>query len=189
MTSDGSGIWNLVSVDASGAGGEELLTRVTGGAFAPAPTPDGKALFFLDFAARGVVVRRLALDGPGLSPLERVSDAYPLLPPPPVEASTFGTAAVSEARPYSVWPSQAIRPLLDFSFGPSGNTVQLGADSADVLGRLHLLAMGSDRQRSRAAGRLGRGGLARLAGRPRAPALLGDREAGQPGTGPAPGFR
>jgi WD40-like Beta Propeller Repeat len=143
VTSDGSGIWNVVSVDATGAGGEALLTRVTGGAFAPAPTPDGKALFFLDFAARGVAVRRLVLDGPGLSALERPADAYPLLPPAPVAASTFAAAPVSDACPYSVWPTQTIRPLIDFSFGPSGNTVQLGADSADVLGRLHLLAMGS----------------------------------------------
>jgi hypothetical protein len=143
VTSDGSGIWNIVSVDASGASGEQLLTRVTGGAFAPAPTPDGTALFFLDFAGRGVAVRRLALGGPGLSELERPSDAYPLLPPRAVEAAAFGAAPVPEARPYSVWPSQAVRPLVDFSFGPSGNTVQLGADSADVLGRLHMLAMGS----------------------------------------------
>ena len=143
VTSDGSGIWNIVSVDASGASGEELLTRVTGGAFAPAPTPDGKALFFLDFAARGVSVRRLALGGPGLSALDRPADSYPLLPPRAVEAARFGAAAVPEARPYSVWPTQAVRPLIDFSFGPSGNTVQLGVDSADVLGRLHLLAMGS----------------------------------------------
>ncbi len=143
VTSDGSGIWNVVSVDASGAPGEELLTRVTGGAFAPAPTPDGKALFFLDFSGRGVGVRRLALGGPGLAALDRPADAYPLLPPQPVEAVPFGAAPAPEARPYSVWPSQAARPLLDFSFGPSGNTVQAGVDGADVLGRLHLLAMGS----------------------------------------------
>jgi hypothetical protein len=143
VTSDGSGIWDIVSVDASGPGGEQLLTRVTGGALAPAPTPDGTALFFLDFAARGVGIRRLALGGPAPGALERPAGAYPLIPPPPVGALPFAAAPVSEARPYSVWPTQAIRPLLDFSFGPSGNTVQLGADSADVLGRLHLLAMGS----------------------------------------------
>jgi len=143
VTSDGSGIWDIVSVDAAGEGGEQLLTRVTGGAFAPAPTPDGKALFFLDFAGRGVGVRRLALGGADLSPLDRPAGAYPLLPSPLGAASSFASAPVSDARPYSVWPTQAVRPLLDFSFGPSGNTVQLGVDTADVLGRLHLLAMGS----------------------------------------------
>ncbi len=143
VTSNASGVWNIVSVDASGGGGEELLTRVTGGAFDPAPTPDGKELFFLDFSARGIGVRRLALGGPAVSLLERPSGAYPLIPPPPVEASSFAAAPVGDAQPYSVWPSQAVRPLLDFSFGPSGNTVQIGVDSADVLGRLHMLAMGS----------------------------------------------
>jgi hypothetical protein len=137
------GIWNVVAADPAGGSPTALLTRVTGGAFAPAPAPDGTALFFLDFGARGVSVRKLPL-GPALSaggaPPE---DAGPVLPPPPVEPKPLPSSAVTSATPYDAWSTQAVRPLLGFSFGPSGNTVQAGADTADVLGRLHLLAIGS----------------------------------------------
>jgi dipeptidyl aminopeptidase/acylaminoacyl peptidase len=51
VATDASGIWNIVSLDASAATGSASLTRVTGGAFSPAPSPDGKSLFFLDLTA------------------------------------------------------------------------------------------------------------------------------------------
>jgi len=143
VTVASAGIWNIASSSSAGGGEPELLTRVTGGAFGPAPSPDGRSLFFLDVTARGVSVRRLALGGPAPSPADAAADASPLRPRAAVAAAPFAAAPVPASRPYSVWPSQAVRPLLDFSFGPSGNTVQLGLDAADVLGRLHLLAMGS----------------------------------------------
>jgi hypothetical protein len=137
------GIWNLIAADADGTSETTVLTRVTGGAFAPAPAPDGSAVYFLDFGARGVSVRKLAL-GSGVPDSAPVSgDAGVAVPPPAAEPKAFPASAVSASAPYDVWASQAVRPLLGFSFGPSGNTVQAGADSADVLGRLHLLAVGS----------------------------------------------
>src|SRR5205823_4387978 len=69
VAADREGIWNLESADVSGGASSALLTRVTGGALAPAPSPDGKALFFLEITARGVDVRRLALPASGLAPL------------------------------------------------------------------------------------------------------------------------
>lgn len=143
VTTGAGGAWNVFAVDAAGGASPQPLTRVTGGAFGPAPAPDGASLFFLDFGARGVSVRRLDLRG-SLPPASTAADAAPLpasrarAAPPP-----FATAPVSAEKPYDAWASQAVRSLLDFSFAPSGNTVQLGADSGDVLGRLHLLAMGS----------------------------------------------
>ena len=138
------GVWNVAAVDAAGGAPPEVLTRVTGGAFAPAPASDGTTLFFLDFGARGVSVRKLGLGaavaGTGGAPAE---DAGAVLPPQGAPARGFAAAAVSPAAPYDAWASQAIRPLLGFSFGPSGNTVQAGADATDVLGRWHLLAVGS----------------------------------------------
>ena len=129
-----SGTWNLASVDATGAAPERLLTRVTGGAFGPSVAAGGKELFFLDLRARGVSIRRLPL---GEAALETEAVESARLPAP------FPPGEVSSPRAYDPWRSQAIRPLLDFSFGPSGNTVQLGVDGGDVLGRLHYLAMGS----------------------------------------------
>jgi hypothetical protein len=143
VTEDAPGIWNLVAADAGGAAAPVPLTRVTGGAFGPAPSPDGKTLFFLDLRARGVHLRRLELGGLAPSTIGAAAGAYPLLPPPRAEAPPYLVSPVSESKPYGVWQTQAVRPFLDFSFGPSGNTVQLGVDGADVLGRLHGLAMGS----------------------------------------------
>ncbi|HEY1433728.1 MAG TPA: hypothetical protein VGG65_00050, partial [Thermoanaerobaculia bacterium] len=139
-----SGIWNLLAVTADGDSPPAALTRVTGGAFGPAPTPDGKALYFLDFTAAGVAVRRLDLDAPRPPSAEAPApDAYPLRPRAREERAFVAAAKEPPATPYDAWPSLAVRPLLDFSFSPSGNTVQLGADAGDVLGRLHAMAMGS----------------------------------------------
>jgi hypothetical protein len=140
-----SGIWNLVAVDPGDAGAAPVrLTRVTGGAFGPAPSPDGRSLSFLDFTASGVGVRRLELSSGTPAPSEAdAADAYPLRPRLRPDGEAFATAPVSAPGPYDVWQAQAVRPLLDFSFGPSGNSVQLGVDSGDVLGRVQGLAMGS----------------------------------------------
>ena len=132
-----SGIPEVVSVDPEGAVEPKVWTRVTGGALSPAPSPDGKRLYFLDWTARGVDVRRLEPFDPAAEALLVVSAAAPssarVTLPEPVEAE----------RPYSVWRSQTVRPLLNFSIGPDGDTVQIGVDGADVLGRFHWLAAAS----------------------------------------------
>ncbi|HYX19916.1 MAG TPA: hypothetical protein VFA98_03630, partial [Thermoanaerobaculia bacterium] len=128
------GIWNVESVDASGTAEPRMLTRVFGGALSPAPARYGASLYFLDFGARGVSIRRLELGGQ-VSRSVSSGEADPA----PANAESH----VERPDPYDLWASQAVRPLLNFSFGPSGNTVQLGADSADVIGRLHLMALGS----------------------------------------------
>ena len=130
------GIWNVESVGISGPSGPRVLTRVFGGALSPAPTPDGASLYFLDFGARGVSIRRLPLGG-------QVSRDVSLEEALPAPANPESHGEGPDPAPYDVWASPAIRPLVNFSFGPSGNTVQLGADSADVIGRLHLMALGS----------------------------------------------
>ncbi len=164
------GIWNVESVDSSGTADPRVLTRVFGGALSPAPAPDGASLYFLDFGARGVSIRRLPLGGRPLG--GQVSENVTLeskAPSVPTESGsreelggqiseemTHGRGFSSSPansnshiqRPdpdvcYDAWRTQAIRPLVNFSFGPSGNTVQLGADSADVIERLHLMALGS----------------------------------------------
>ncbi len=83
---------------------------MTGGALAPAPSPDGSALFFLEITARGVDVRRLALPAPSVAPLPRRA-IFPLLPPDPVPAAVFARTEVAPDRPYRIWPSHVMRPL------------------------------------------------------------------------------
>lgn len=143
VAADREGIWNLESVAPSGNGSPRLLTRVTGGALAPAPSPDGRFVYFLEITAKGVDVRRLALPAQPLAPIPRRPQSFPLLPPEPAPATPFARAAVAEDRPYSVWPSHVVRPLLTYSLGPDGNAWQLGVEGSDVVGRLDWIAAGS----------------------------------------------
>jgi hypothetical protein len=152
VTADASGIWNVWEVDAdlaagvgAGANTARRRTRVTGGAFSPAPAPDGRTLYFLAMTAKGVDLRRLDLSSPPPpQSSEAETEAYPLLPranPPILPAPAV--AAVSASRPYRLGDAPTIRPFVNFSLGPDGNAVQLGLDGDDVLGRLHGLAAGS----------------------------------------------
>ena len=143
IAADASGVWNVASIPAGGGLTRER-TRVTGGAFAPAPAPGAEQLFFLDFTAEGVNVRRLDLPAPALTPLGPSGDTFPILPPSrPAAPRRFEAGSLPEPRPYSVWGRQAVRSLVNFSFGPDGNAVQLGVDGGDVIGRLHWFAAGS----------------------------------------------
>ena len=143
VAADREGIWNLESADARGGASSELLTRVTGGALAPAPAPDGKALFFLEITARGVDVRRLVLPAPGLASLGRRAEAFPLLPPERAPAAPFTRSDVAPDRPYRIWPSRVIRPLATWSIGPDGSAWQIGVEGSDVVGRLDWVAAAS----------------------------------------------
>jgi len=138
VATGGTGIWNVAAVDAEGGSPPAVLTRATGGAFGPAPSPDGRTLYFLDFEARGVSVRSV-----DVAPECPVAGATASSTRPGFERPSFATEAVPPSTPYSPWQTLVVRPLLDFSFGPSGNTVQVGADASDVLGRVHGLAAGS----------------------------------------------
>lgn len=142
VAADREGIWNVESADARGDGPSELLTRVTGGALAPAPSPDGRALFFLEITAKGVDIRRLDLPVDGIAPLGR-RPVFPLLPPDPVPAAVFARTEVAPDRSYQIWPSHVVRPLATWSIGPDGNAWQVGVEGSDVVGRLDWLAAAS----------------------------------------------
>jgi hypothetical protein len=134
--SPAAGIPGVVSVDPDGTSDPQSWTRVTGGALSPAPSPDGRRLYFLDWTAHGIDVRRLAPFDPGAEPLSITGAA------PPASAATPPEPVPSD-RPYSPWRSQVVRPLLNFAIGPDGDTVQVGVDGADVLEQFHWLAAGS----------------------------------------------
>jgi hypothetical protein len=142
VAADREGIWNVESADARGDGGSALLTRVTGGALAPAPSPDGKALFFLEITAKGVDVRRLSLPAQTIAPVAR-RPGFPLLPPDPVPATVFARTSVAPDRPYRIWPGHVVRPLATFSVGPDGSAWQVGLEGSDVVGRLDWVAAGA----------------------------------------------
>ena len=145
VTAEANGIWNLFEV-ALGEPTPRQRTRVSGGAFSPAPSPDGRAVFFLEMTAAGVNLRRLELESPAPPPATPggETDSYPLLPPSSaIEHMAAEVAPVPASRPYRLWETETIRPFVNFGLGPDGNSVQLGVDGDDVLRRLHWFAAGS----------------------------------------------
>jgi hypothetical protein len=145
VTAEANGVWNLFELDLDGSASRQR-TRVSGGAFSPAPSPDGRAVFFLEMTAAGVNLRRLDLAAAAPSPAATESelDAYPLLPPSRAAVLPAARVApVPASRAYRLWETQTIRPFVNFGLGPDGNSVQLGLDADDVLGRLHGFAAGS----------------------------------------------
>ena len=139
------------------------LTRTQGGAFAPAPTPDGKAVFYLSLEPEGLDLRRLDLTArhPPLAEVVMPGELAPAIrpeppaaPPPPAAGSstlppssasglpgTAGAAASPGAgRPYGLG-RQELLPLLGGGAGSGGGTLELGLRSGDLIGRFDLLAL------------------------------------------------
>jgi len=144
---DVGGVWNIVRKLPDGQ--EQQLTRTLSAAWQPAPTPDGKALYYVQLTATGCEIRKLDLTQPALEPaplfntenmLAKNAIVSPpngpnLLPPPdesPVNASD-----------YSVWDSHHIGRHSGFSVGPSTDSWQFGLGGSDILGRLNWYAIGA----------------------------------------------
>ena len=125
------------------------LTRTPGAALDPAPTPDGKAVFYLGLEANGLDLRRLDLVGmgappelaslPSLSGAELAPAVRPAAPPPP---APFAVAAVPPGRPYGLG-RQELFPLLSGSVTPASGVAELGVRVGDVVGRLDGLVLGA----------------------------------------------
>ena len=145
VATDASGIWNIVSLDVSAPGEGTSLTRVTGGAFSPAPSPDGKSLFFLELTGKGVDLRHLPLPAKVLAPIgsESAGMGFPILPPaPPPQASPLlRQSSAGLPRPYRALQTQIPRLSSGFSMGPDGNSYQLGVEGSDAVGRLRWQAL------------------------------------------------
>ncbi|HEX6200986.1 MAG TPA: hypothetical protein VF150_12030, partial [Thermoanaerobaculia bacterium] len=132
------------------------LTRTLGAALAPAPTPDGEALFYLALEHDGLDLRRVELDRPATGPPygsaegeePRPSDDLPaelapaILPPPPPEVEPFSEAALPDDRPYGLGP-QEVTPLVGLALAPSGLALEAGVRGGDVVGRFDWLLLGS----------------------------------------------
>jgi hypothetical protein len=141
------------SANAGAAAGDapppRALTRTQGGAFAPAPTPDGSALFYLSLEPDGLDLRRLDLAArrpplaevilpAGLAPAvppEPPAPTPPPVPPGPPPSSPAG-------RRYAAG-RQELLPLVGGGAGSAGGTLEAGARSGDLIGRLDVLALGA----------------------------------------------
>ena len=140
---DASGIWNLVSLPAEGAG-SVTLTRVTGGAFSPAPSPDGKSLFFLELTGKGMDLRHLPLPAEPPAPASPGPPGSGILPPLAGEApSPLRRSPAGTPRPYNALSTQVVRLSSGFTIGPDGSSYQFGIEGSDVVGRFRWVVLGA----------------------------------------------
>jgi hypothetical protein len=126
------------------------LTRTQGGAFAPAPTPDGKAVFYLSLEPDGLDLRRLDLttNRPPLPEVATSSDLAPAVRPAPATSVPAPLAAAppptappaAVGHPYGIG-RQELLPLVGGSAGNAGGTLELGVRSGDLIGCLDVLAL------------------------------------------------
>jgi len=134
--SDRDGVSNLYALRLS----DRALLRVTnvaGGAFGPAPAPDGRALAFAAYGAGGYDLHLMEFDPAALAPADPYVDlrAVPLPPPPPVEAPDHA---------YRPLPAALPRYWLPY-FDTSGIGVRYGVNTggSDPLFRHSWLATAS----------------------------------------------
>jgi hypothetical protein len=116
------------------------ITHSPGGATAPAPTPDGEAVFYLSMNSEGLDVHRISL-GDALPPSPAPTSLLPVVrppPPPPVEPPTPVTVT---ARPYGLG-RQEFSPVLGGSGGAGGASLEFGFRLGDPVGRSSLLVLG-----------------------------------------------
>jgi hypothetical protein len=135
FTSDASGIWNIYMLDGADATSARAITRVTGGAAAPAPA--GRSIFFLELTAKGIDIRRMD-DAQPVTPLARpADDAAPILPPVTTKPVRLPSDTVSAPRSYRAWSTLTVRPIYGSTSGPDIGTRQIGVQATDVIGRLN----------------------------------------------------
>ncbi len=134
---DASGVWELAEFRLDGAA-PRMRTRLTGGAYSPAPENAGSGLFYLSLTAKGVDIARLPPDSP--APGADAERLPAILPPPAAEASPLSLSPVPLARPYRAFSTEIVRAFSAFSAGPDGGSWQAGVEGSDVVGRLDWIA-------------------------------------------------
>ena len=124
------------------------VVRIPGAAWLPAPTPDGKSLYYVQLGATGCEIRKLDLTLPPLLPTPVpwgdsmfVADAVrskldePSQLPLPVKPPPAHDYSVRE----TMWPG--LRSGL--TMAPSGNSAELGYGGMDLLGRFSWQVLGA----------------------------------------------
>ncbi len=144
------GIFNLVRVpfDGQSFGPMEVLTRTAAGAFYPAPTPDGKQVYFAQASGHGSQIRRLDLSQGPVPAAPVAMETNPFVKETvlsrPDEPSKMSAPVEPPAdKAYAVRDSHVGGERFGLLFDPSNAAYQLGAGGSDVLGRLNWTALGS----------------------------------------------
>jgi hypothetical protein len=139
------GGWNIVKTLPDGK--EQQITRTLSSAWQPAPSPDGKTLYYVSLDAYGCQVRMIDLTEPVLEPavmpipeplmapgaILSEPDSPSLLPPP--------SQATPAQTSYSVWDSHDFNLAApSLSVSPATNSIAIGFVGSDALDRLRWYA-------------------------------------------------
>jgi hypothetical protein len=148
---DLEGVWNIVRIPyQTGSGGPvfgppQVLTRTPSAAWNPAPSPDGRWLYYTGLDARGMEIRKLDLDLPPLvaapAPEPRIFAPGAAMPPPPPSGALPPPVPAPPSAPYRALDNLWQRPALGINLTPAGNSIQLGVAGSDLLGRLSWQAL------------------------------------------------
>jgi len=121
--------------------GAARITRTRGGAFAPAPSPDGR-IFFMSLEPDGFVVRMLTEIAVAAEPPAFDAVLVPALPPPAPRGTEFEAEALAPSRPYGIG-RQEFDWLAGTSLGPDQRSFEAGVRLGDVVGRLDTVVIGA----------------------------------------------
>ncbi|MDP2876576.1 MAG: hypothetical protein Q8O00_10365 [Holophaga sp.] len=125
----------------------QVLTRTVSAAMEPAPTPDGKTLFFTLATAYGTQIRSLDLTQAPLEPIppQTASTLAPgTVRPNPSEPTLVPRPATPPPSvPYTWTESHAPALRIGFVTSPASKALQLGYGGSDVLGQVEWNLMGS----------------------------------------------
>jgi hypothetical protein len=117
------------------------VTRSRGGAFSPAPAPDGR-VFFMSLEPDGYVVRVLPSLAEAPAPPSTDPLLIPAIPPPAPRGVAFAPASLPPPRPYGLG-RQELAWLSGTNYAPEHRSFELGVRLGDVVGRLDTLLIAS----------------------------------------------
>lgn len=121
--------------------GTTPVTRSRGGAFSPAPAPDGR-VFFMSLEPDGFVVRVLPSVATASEPPPFDVALVPALPPKPGAPTTFAAAEVGPGVTYGIG-RQEFDWFSGTNYAPGHRAFELGLRLGDVVGRLDTLLIAS----------------------------------------------
>lgn len=139
--SEAGGIANVERIDVE-SGRTEPLTRVIGGAFAPAAAPRGGDAWFLALHSRGLDVRRLPGNAPAVTLPPADPALFPAMPAKPPTMPALATQRDVAERPYGTGP-RSTRWLPGVARDAAATSGQLLLLNGDPVGRLEVAVLGA----------------------------------------------
>jgi Tol biopolymer transport system component len=137
-----NGLLDIAVAPADGSAPPALVTVSSAACLAPAPSGDGKAVFFLSLEPDGLDLRLVDLaSAPGVQ-VAGDSLAPALRPAQPPLPARLRLADVAPGRPYGIG-RQELRLLVGGEVASSGSSGELGLRTGDIVGRLSGLVLGA----------------------------------------------